>query len=400
MTSSTPLSVSEKHSDFERLSTLPACALVALGRTGSDFLQSLLDSHPEVLTFSGHIRFHSFWENSICVAAGDFDASDLLDEFIGKHIHALKSRYDLIERKHQLGEEQDQSIDIDLEQFRRYSLSLLEGEELSSRNVMLAIYGAYAQCLGQDLAKKRLIFHHTHSFDELTRYLRDFPKSKIVCMTRDPRANFVSGIEHHRDRNRFEDLDHGAHLYFTINRILNDTAPAEIYGNEYTVIRIEDLGTREYVEKVAKWLDISFDESMMRPTWAGLSWHGDALSQAGKVAGWSKKVLENGWERKLSRIDKYLMNYIMYFRLKHYGYEHKRINVWDPFIVPLLILLPLSYEFRFFSFKYLASRMRMGDYKTIAINSASYWRRVALFYKFYAGVTARRKFKHLFLSAR
>jgi len=40
----------------EHIASLPIVSLITAGRTGSDFLQSLLDSHPEVLTFNGHLE--------------------------------------------------------------------------------------------------------------------------------------------------------------------------------------------------------------------------------------------------------------------------------------------------------------------------------------------------------
>ena len=256
---------------MERLEALPSCALLTTGRTGSDLLQSLLDSHPDVLTFNGHLTFHSFWRRSICVAADNLAAQDLIDEFIGKHIEKLKSRYDLPERKHQLGDQFGQSIDIDLDSFRSHAMGLLEGKEVDSRTILLAIYGAYALCLGQDLERKRLFFHHAHHFRELPAYLEDFPDSKIICMTRDPRANFVSGIEHHRNSNNWRDTDNGKHLLYYINRILNDASPLERYGNEYKVVRIEDLGREEILQALTSWLDISYHHCLRRSTWAGLS---------------------------------------------------------------------------------------------------------------------------------
>ena len=98
---------------FKHLSSLPLCTILTTGRTGSDFLQSLFDSHPEVLTFNGHYQFHFFWRNSICVKAGEFSLLDLIEEFIGTHIKYFKSRYDLIEGKDRLGINRDESINID-----------------------------------------------------------------------------------------------------------------------------------------------------------------------------------------------------------------------------------------------------------------------------------------------
>ena len=51
---------------MDHLESLKPCTLITTGRTGTDFFQSLLDSHPEVLTFNGHIFFHDFWNNAKC----------------------------------------------------------------------------------------------------------------------------------------------------------------------------------------------------------------------------------------------------------------------------------------------------------------------------------------------
>lgn len=385
---------------MDSLLELPACTLVTTGRTGTDFLQSLLDSHPEVLTFNGSLFFQSFWNSSVCVKAGAPNPGDLIDEFIGKHIEKLKSRYDLIERKHQLGDNFDQSLDVDLDTFRTETASLLKGREINSKNALVAIYAAYATCMVESLGKKRLFFHHAHHFEELPQFLRDFPNCKIICMTRDPRANFVSGIEHHRSNNNLVgDTDNGAHLYFYIHRILHDATPLAKYGNQYRAIRIEDLGNPSVIQELCRWLGINNDHSLTKSTWGGLSWHGDSLSNANKESGWSRAVLENQWEKRLSFTDKYVLNYIMYYRLKHYGYSHRRIGVIDTLLVPFMILLPLSYELRFASPSYVGEALRKGEYKKLAQNLFYYLKRVALFFKFYVKVTKREKFNQPFLTA-
>ena len=385
---------------MEHLEALSPCTLLTTGRTGSDLLQSLLDSHPEVLILNGSLKFHTFWRQSICVAAGEFAARDLIDEFIGTHIQMLKSRYDLVERKDQLGDQHDQSIDIDLEAFRSHALGLLQGKGVDSRTILLAIYGAYALCLGQDLERKKLFFHHPHHFDELPGHLRDFPDSKIICMTRDPRANFVSGIEHHRNNNRSGNTDNGSHLFFYISRILYDASPLESYGKEYKVVRIEDLGREEILRALSDFLDISYDRCMMRSTWAGLGWHGDRLSKVNDEPGFSKAMLTNRWENRLSFADKYVMNYIMNFRLKHYGYGHNKASLLGALIVPFLILLPLTYELRFISPGYIRDRLRYGEFGTIMRNGLYYLRRVRVFWKFYAKTAVRDEFQQPILTGK
>ena len=68
--------------------SIKSCTLLTTGRTGTDFLQSLLDSHPEVLTFNGHFQFYSFWGESKCVKSGNFALSDFVDfPIYHKYVH-------------------------------------------------------------------------------------------------------------------------------------------------------------------------------------------------------------------------------------------------------------------------------------------------------------------------
>ncbi len=187
---------------WENCENLPWCALVTTGRVGTDFFQSLLDSHPEIFVFNGILFFHEFWEKSVCANYPDgSNPDDIVDEFIGHHLGKLKSKYDLQERKNELGEGRNQSIDLDLDLFRTHLLNLIALRPVSSKNFLAGVYIAYSMCLGQDVMRKKLFFHHIHHIWKLDKYLHDFPESKILSMTRDPRATYVSGVEHWRKYN-------------------------------------------------------------------------------------------------------------------------------------------------------------------------------------------------------
>ena len=360
---------------------MPSCALIATGRTGTDFLQSLFDSHPEVLTFNGALFFYSFWEGSTSIKADCFNMNDLITEFYGKHIELFKTKYDLVERKNQLGDQFDQSIEIDLVEFGDTAVRLLENREPNSKNILLAIYAAYAMCLGQDILQKKLFFHHAHHFQALDPFLKDFPNSKVICMTRDPRANFVSSIENWRKH--FPSTDNGNHLYHFAKRILIDSTAMEIFDNDYRVVRVEDLDRKCIFDKFCQWLNIRYDESLEKSTWAGMLWLGDSLSSKNLDGGRSRNILKNKWEEKLSSSDKRIFNYIFNNRLKHYGYSYKEINFIDSILVFFLILLPLSYEARFFSFSYLKDVLKQKEYKKIFNNIIFFWPRIFLFLKYY-----------------
>src|SRR5688572_7115954 len=145
---------------MEHLQSLRPVALVTTGRTGSCFLQSLLDSHPQVLTFNGELLFYDeFLPNSVCANSDTFAAQDVFDEFVGEYIQRFKSRYDHLERKDQLGPDRAQVLDIDTTEFRRHAVGLISAHEPTTRNLFLATYGAYRMCLGQDLLATTVLFH-------------------------------------------------------------------------------------------------------------------------------------------------------------------------------------------------------------------------------------------------
>ena len=371
---------------MRRLQELRPYALVTTGRTGSDFLQGLLDSHPEVMTFNGSLRFFGgYWNTARCTQVVPLVAKDLVDEFIGLYIHRLQSRYDLLERKDQLGPEHDQSLNIDTQEFRTHVLGLLRGVDISSRNMLLAIYGAYSLCLGQALDVKRIVFHHAHHLDELDLFAREFPGSGVVVTTRDPRATFVSGIEHWRafDPN----TDNERHLYGYIKRILEDSMPVARRGLRYIAVRLEDLPKERTMRALSDWLGITYDKAMSECTWGGLGWHGDRLStRRYESAGWDKTRDDNRWRARLGTLDRYVLNYVMHDRLTAYGYSVSKKRVWDIVVVPLVIMLPMSYERRFCGASYLAAKLRSRnrhDIYHIAINPVFYMKRVGLFLRYY-----------------
>jgi hypothetical protein len=367
---------------MSHLMRLPSCTLITTGITGTDFLQSLLDSHTEILIFNGSLWFYDFWEDSLCTNVDNINLDDLLDEFIGKNIEKFKSRYDWRKRKDCLGENGNDSIKIDLQQFRNLTKALLFDRDISSKSLLLAIYGAYSLSLGQHLEKKTVFLHHIHHAEKLDRYLKDFPDSKIICMTRDPRANFVSGIQHWRKYDK--NSDNGGHLLYYISRIFIDAYVLEKYSNDYVVIRIEDLGDKQILEKFCAWLGVSYEDQLTKSTWGGMRWRGDRVSSnENEVAGWSAKMLNNSWETKLSLTDKYLFNFLLNSRLNFYGYPYRHYNALDFFITPILIFFPLSFELRYFSLSYISNAIKNNEIKKIIVNCVSYFKRVALFYKFY-----------------
>ena len=83
---------------INKLQNLRPYCLVATARSGSDFLQSLLDGHPQVCTFNMSFRFLTeYLPSSITWKNEKTHLEDLIDEFIGKNLYSIVTIYNPIE---------------------------------------------------------------------------------------------------------------------------------------------------------------------------------------------------------------------------------------------------------------------------------------------------------------
>ena len=365
------------------LQNIQMVALITTGRTGSDFLQSLLDSHPQISTFNGHFAVYSeFFENSVTIKSKNSRVCDVADEFIGKYIYKLISRYDIQEAKDKLGEDFDESFTIDTLEFKNNMVLLMGKEVINSHNLLLAIYGAYSLCIGQDITKLKTIMHHPHLDYEFKLFYKDFPNTRIIFSSRDPRANFCSHVENFRKY--YSSHDNQRHLYNCFKIAIEDSELADYYKLQYTATRLEDLPRKDTMQRLAEWLNINYQDSLLDSTWNGLGWHGDRLSEKVFASkGWTQDRTENGWNNRLGRLDKYILNYIMNSRLEHYLYPVNKINFIDSLLVFILIVFPWRYERRFLTYKYIRDRVSRNKTSQLFQIPIYYFKRVLLSYKYY-----------------
>jgi hypothetical protein len=368
------------------LQELPVIALVTTGRTGSDFLQSLLDSHPQVATFNGHfLPYTEFFSTSKVIANNNGRAEDLADEFIGYYLYKLVSRYDIQEGKDCLGVNSNESFEISTLEFKNNILGFLEGVKLTTRNFLISVYGAYNLCIGQKIEDLRILFHHPHLDYELRLFLNDFPSTRLIFSTRDPRANFFSHVDHFR--RYYKTHDNEAHIYYCLKMALEDSELSDEYLLDYTAARLEDFPREDKVRKLATWLGIDYNESMLRSTWVGLDWHGDKVSiKKFSATGWSQTRTENGWQKGLGWNEKLVFNYILNDRLKWYGYPVRPANKADPIIIAILILLPFKSERRLMAPARVFEILSSKDYEMylqFILTFPYMFKRIVLCYRYY-----------------
>ena len=362
---------------------LPWVALCTTGRVGTSLFQSLIDSHPEVFVFNGELFIYDFWERSIVVAHGaEIDVDDLAYEFIGSHIEKFHSDYDFAERKSEMGENRNQSINIDLDIFRQHLTGLLKGQPVTSRTMIQAVFVAYSLVIGEDVFAKKLFLHNVHRPSQFPPFLADIPDTRVIAMTRDPRAAYVSGVDHWR---KFAEIaDNPSFALQVFRRAVEDAQLLKSFDIDFHCLRLEDLGTELILKNVCDWLNISFSPTLNHSTWAGLRWWGDRLTQnlaKEEETGFSPSVIQNKWEERLSDIDKMVIDYLLEDRLRWYGYacsaEGGLLSALRVFIA---ILIPTTYEREYFAPRYQLLCLKRGRIKDIIRIYYHYTLRVFYFY--------------------
>lgn len=290
---------------------LAVIAVQNYGSSGSLFLHSLLDSHPEALVLPGPygIQYYATWaahiENDLSRWA-DYARmrSWVLDTFfLGLVDPAPTYQFGLTE----LGDDRRETAAVDKERFGRafdvlvHRMAEEEGlpgtSEIEAHNVHLfrsvclrAVYFAYAFCAGQDLSNKRFLVYPAHSspMRDIEPLCADFERVRFVHLVREPVQNLDSMqrllVDLVRDSTPELDL-----FSCVVNQIYYDRAPqAPVCGVPlYSIypyptarpgcsvaVRLEDLHLRpeDVLSELCRWLGLRWDGCLLCSTFAGKKW--------------------------------------------------------------------------------------------------------------------------------
>ena len=382
--------------ELEHLQNLKSVALITMPRAGSEYLQSLLDGHPEILVFILNFQFFSLYLAGSDCAKNDItkiNPSDFIYEFVGKEISRFKGRYHKNERLDRLGVNGDQALDIDISNFKNLFLAILGDTEISIKNIFLSLYGAYHISVGRDLFKTKVIFHHAHLYDEAQLFKQHFSDAKLICCIRDPRASIKSMVFNCKD-NYYE--QHHYYCYFDALKVIDKVIDLSNFKNNTVdlwpclYVRLEDLPRQDALQEVVDFIGVNTLPLLYTSTWAGLEWRGDRVS--GKMFNpsekWHINRSYNYWREKLSYIDKVILECIyLNFLIKHDYLDEKKDGKYLRFkklISFLFFIKPLTLEYDFFSITYVANKIksnRIHDFLHVVSTPYFYLRVRVMFFR-------------------
>jgi len=345
-----------------QLNNLEILTIVAFApRPGTDFLHSLLDSHPEIISFDGWLHFHEFFDKAISTYGtknlffknnnkhkkfDQINLSDFFYEFAWSHLHKFDSRYDNLEMKGNLGLKKNEFNLINIDEFVKNAVNLISNEEFSSKNAMLAVYGSIALIKGDDLSNKKILLHNVHLQEYLDPLIEDFPSVKIIACTRDPR---VWSTKISKQLSEMDLSKYSINMSRALFKLgIDGSSPIRSRNLNIYVNTLESLHDKpkEVMTNICNWAGIEYSENLLYSSWSGKIWNGDILSSNIKSFFDPSRYIESQkqWKKDMYFTERVSLEAMMRIEMNMYRYKPDfNATLWFIF-VPFFILFPVKYE--------------------------------------------------------
>ena len=196
--------------------------LIGFGRSGSLFLHSLLDGHPQISTLPGYFFKGWFGEQTWPIFQPNYDDINWRETLVEKICCYFEPQFNAHCKKNvigkpnhhtewfaknlgftQLGENHSEVLELNQQKFKSKFINLSQTyDKIDSRICFELIHKAFdkAYRIPEDSSQKeKTIFYHLHNPDhfEYANFMRNYPNSRIIYIIRNPIQMLESWILHH-----------------------------------------------------------------------------------------------------------------------------------------------------------------------------------------------------------
>ena len=300
-------------------------SIVYFGRSGSQFLYGLLESHPNFLSIKS--EFRAYWSNKYDSPPGE-SIKDQLFNFLGLYaslnekgehqmVRVKGTNLDIHIPKDFIFSERDNKIKNkrrfpNIYKFIKYFLELCSikyknKKILNNKEFFDTVFMSYSMCISKPAQKEFIILynHHVPDKSEINIIEKNYLKTTIIHTIRHPIQTFVSHIKRYLEpKDRFNGIEDKNIVYHCLSCLFKDDQQLKSRDNsvEYA-IKLEDLhkNLKFELNKIFKNLNIKFDNSCLKETLDGSFTPG--------IAGFDGKQIKNTRkQRDLYNFTSYLSN--------------------------------------------------------------------------------------------
>ena len=321
--------------------------------SGSLYLHSLLDGHPQIMTIPGVPELSP-------IINGSFDtAQQALNIFNNANIKFYDtSKMTLADLNtsglHTLGKNADEGIITDRTLFKQYFFECIHNEEFTPRNIIFSLYYAYAKSHEMDLNKKKVVLFHPHSVGRTLAINNLFPDAKYLVTIRESVRGYHSRLQRMIEKAKVRNIAH-SHL-----GLLADDANNvyEFLQNNMTmrIIKVEDLAhhSKYIMIKLCEYLDIDYNITLEISSFGSkLYWGANPNYKSNKFMK-KRHINPSSLKRKelllFSIMNKELNQITHYDSVQLSYFEKKLIFLW--------LFLPLSEDYKWLNRAFYYNRYK------------------------------------------
>jgi len=281
----------------ERSSQRKIVALLHFGRSGSGYLHSLLDDHPNISTLPG-IYMSGFFGREVWDRISRKGFQEIPERFSSLYKVLFDARNpekippafisDTYNKRSvgekegfvKMGSNQDTPLTLDRGQFLENLGEVINGlEDIDHGQFFEAIHHAYERTLGNDFNAKKLIFYHMHKIDpySMANFVKYFPGAELLMIIRNPLQSCESWALKPLQSDQENKYKVYQHIGNRISSMLMDINIPAFQTQPSVAVRLEDIKEhpKETMRRLCAYFGIEETASLYNSTMQGLEWWGD-----------------------------------------------------------------------------------------------------------------------------
>lgn len=339
--------------------------------SGSNLVNSLLDNHSKIMSTPAlHVAdLYNAWQQIIIWQQKNKPITlSVIHQLLEKYLYQFFTPN--IDNFNRMGKNKDQLLYIEKKDFFQYfNMAMQQSQSLTLRHFILNVFTAYNACFNKFFSDDAFILYPAHSRDKniILDICQEFEQCYFLYTMREPVQNMGSlsrWLNSHKFFSQYNPV-HGICAEILDKHIIHwPSKPFEsnnkIPYHEDTqhsisrYVRLEDIHQKpsETTQKIANWLNIEYQPSLMESTFMGLLWHNRKASM--DINGFNPEIIKQTYPEYCNFFDNYRFKLLAHRERSYFGYG--QLNMVDKLIylfLPLLLLFPFKMEFnknRFYYF--------------------------------------------------
>lgn len=293
-------------------------------KSGTTLITNLLDNHPSLVVMPTDSHFINFYEELTKITAAQKAPSCYTGRLKGWDTYWVSRFINPSGQKPFWILGDNEKAYIDFLQYLEYWLNYLpDGKQNDFLAVVLAFYGANPN---RAPVPKLWVEKTPGNEEKAKEILNLYTKARFIHIVRDPYSNIASLKRLTQARGRPWNVENFA---FRIRGSMAlGLSNQTLFGKErYYLLRYEDLVTNTASEmtKIADFLDIAMEETLLTPTVNGLPAISNSMYKSRQISGQVSGNIQDKWKTELSAYEQQVISAVAYrpaAQQFHYeGYE-------------------------------------------------------------------------------